>query len=521
MLQLIRSYFNKSHINTCLLLFLPLFFKYLFVSIFVNINLFTAADVIEDVIFYSVILFLITTIRKSLIVLFFVAVYMFYIIIETTSYMAVSSNFTSSFMYLLIETSKEEFNEFASSYLNYKIFLFILILLFSFLILKKHVGKTKKKNGLVFSLAYTFLIIILLKVTGLIESNAYHNIVRGTYGYFELQNNFNLSKDNIAKADLNITSDNEILVIVIGESTARGHLQLYGYNKETTPLLNSIKDSLFIYNNVISTDVLTLKAVPKMLSSISQENDGNLATDLIDIFNGAGYKTFWLSNQRPISYHDNAINEIASGATYFKFFNHLVDKHATVLDEVMLPKYKRLLNYDGKKVIVFRLIGTHFDYNKRYPNSFNKFKPSINTEKERVRSHYDNAVLYNDYIVFSILEELKKQNKKSALIYFSDHGENVFDDGDFFGRSEANLKQNMFEIPFILWTSKDFEKPFDFDYKKNRKFMTDHFYESVGHLFGVMHKNMDASKSIFSASFKERTRIVVNDINFDKHFLKE
>ena len=328
-------------------------------------------------------------------------------------------------------------------------------------------------------------------------------------------------KKEISKKNIQINANNEVLVVVLGESTARGHMQLYGYKRETTPLLNAIKDSLFIYNNVISTDVFTLKVIPKMLTSLDNTNTNKEVINIIEVFNKAGYNTFWLSNQRPISFHDNAISKIASASNKFKFFNHIIDKHTVVLDEIILPDYKNILNQKGKKVIFINLIGTHFDYKKRYPVAYNKFISEFEeaSDKDKIINHYDNAILYNDFIVYSILQELKKLNTKSALLYLSDHGENVYDDGDFFGRTESNLKKNMFDIPFFIWTSDKFEFPDDFEYMPNRKFMTDHLYESLGHLFGVMHKDMNANHSIFSKSFKNRKRIVANGINYDEHFL--
>jgi len=502
------------------LIFTPFLLKYVFLLIFIDFGLLAIGDFIEDIIFSSLISILlfssigkIKLVRQTL--LFF---YVLYFILETVSYLAVSSNFTSSFMYILIESSKGELNEFVNSYFKLEVVFFIILSLLFLIVLSRKKYMTNKYLSFVITSISILLIIAFLKLTGLIERNAYYNIVRGVYGYFEMQDNFELSKQSISSDDIEITSDNDLFVLIIGESTNRNHMQLYGYNKNTTPKLSEFKDSIYVYNDVISTDVLTSKAIPKALTSMEGHSSKKPIRNIIEIFNNAGFKSYWLSNQRPISYHDNAINEIASMSNSFKFYNFKVDKDASVLDEVMLPDYKSILNEKGKKIIIFRLIGTHFSYNKRYPVSFNKFKPSNKTERETVRSYYHNAVLYNDFIVYSILDDLKKLNKKSALVYFSDHGENVFDDGDFFGRNEANIKSSMFEIPFLLWTSESFEKPLDFEYSPNRKFMTDHLYESLGHLLGVKYKDMKFGKSIFSKNFKERERIIVNGVDFDKYF---
>lgn len=507
-------------LKNILIFILPLLLKYAFLFMFKDSESFDAEDFHEDILFCLFIFF----------VAYFVAgtnkfltkatylVYILYFVLEATSYMAVSTNFTSSYMYLLLESSPGEFGEFYRSYFSIVILLLVLMLGFSWYLLSKvKFNKTNPRKvalGLILSVG----IIVLLKFTGLIEGNAYHNIVRGVYGYYELQNNLDIGQQANSQ-DIEILQDNEVLVLVLGESTARGHMSLYGYKKETNPNLGSIKDSLFIYNDVISTDVLTLRAVPKMLTSMCNEKQEESYYNIIDIFKKAGFYTYWLSNQRPISYHDNAISAIAAQANYFKFYNHKIDKNAKVLDEVMLPRYNEILAEPGKKLIVIRLLGTHFNYKNRYPESFNEFSPEDDTKQKIAQAHYDNAVLYNDYIVHSILNALKAKRGKNALVYLSDHGENVYEEGDFFGRVESNVTKNMFEIPFLAWTSDDFELPDDFDYSPNRKFMTDHLYESLLHLFGVQHARTDFSNSIFSKNYVERNRKVINDIDYDSYFL--
>jgi heptose-I-phosphate ethanolaminephosphotransferase len=466
-------------------------------------------------IFYSNVL------RKQIFKDFLLFLYLFYFVIETTSYIAISSNFSSSYMFLLIETNQQELKEFTTSYINIStlVFIFLMIVLFFVFRRMKLVVNASKKiliSGFVF-----FGIIVLLKFTGLIESNAYHNMVRGTYGYFELQNSVKFNS-NISINDIKTTADNEILVVVLGESTTSQHMQIYGYERKTTPLLYSIKDSLYLYNNVISSDIFTLKVVPKILTSLDNISSKNTTTSLVQVFNAAGYKTFWLANQRPISYHDNAINKIASYCNQFKFYNYIDDEKSNILDDVIFPDYDKILKESGKKVIFVKLLGTHFDYSKRYPSKYNKFlNLDTSTKKEKIINAYDNAVLYNDFVVYSFIKKLQKQNKKSMLLYLSDHGENVYDNTEFFGRSETVLTKSMFEIPFFVWTSKDFELPNDFEYKPNRAFMADHTYESIGHLFGVIYNDMNVNKSIFSNKFKERKRTVIEDIDFDSYFLEK
>ncbi|MFB9058015.1 phosphoethanolamine transferase [Mariniflexile ostreae] len=503
----------KNYIVFCL----PLVFKYLFILLFSNLYLVEIGDVAEDVFFTVAIILLLALFIKPFFRHAIFLLFTLYFVLETASYLAVSSNFSSSFMYLLIESNPQELREFGGAYISVPILIFIVLAVFWYSIVEK--------NRLCFNLQKYWGVLILsflgligvLKFTGLIENNAYHNVVRGLYGYYQLQNDFNLNQ-LIDKNKLELIKDNDALVIILGESTVRDHMGLYGYSRKTTPSLSNFKDSLYVYKDVISTDIITTKSLPKILTSLSNGYTGETQTNIIDVFKGAGYKTYWLSNQRPIGYFDNRISEIASKSDFLKFFNFTDEVNTLSYDEVLLPMYKAVLEEPGKKVVFLRLIGTHFDYQNRYPLNFEKFKSDGSSNKQTIIDHYDNAVLYNDFVVNSMLETLKNIRGKNALVYLSDHGENVFGEGHFFGRTEANLKKNMFNIPFLFWKSNSFELPDDFEYESNRKFMADHFYESVAHLLGVKYKDMDFNKSIFSKNYKERKRIVVNGLDYDKHF---
>ena len=511
---------NKK-LKLILILALPILLKYVFFLVFVDWGVFDNEDIKEDVIFFALIALLIHTnfFQKQIFKNLLLLIYVFYVVLETTSFLAVSSTFSSSYMYLLLESSSSELKEFAGGYFSWPILMVFIVNGYLFFMLRKKTWDINIKHSTLIGFAGLVLITAFLKFTGLIESNAYHNAIRGTYGYYELQKNMQFTSV-INKNEISITADNDVMVLVLGESTDRNHMQLYGYNRKTNPLLDSVKDELMLYNNTISTEVFTLKAVPKILTSLNNDSNGESLVDIVQVFKAAGYDTYWLSNQRPISFHDNAISKIASGSKMFKFYNHLIDRDTKVLDEEILPDYIKTLQQPGKKLIVLRLIGTHFDYDNRYPEAYNKFDISdTDNKKQKLINEYDNAILYNDFIVHSIITKLKENTQKSALLYVSDHGENIYDNStDFFGRSEEIVTKNMFEIPFMLWTSEDFDKPKDFQYIPNRPFTSQYTYESIGHIFGVMHKSMDVENSIFSSEFKPKKRTIVGDRDFDEYF---
>ena len=77
-------------------------------------------------------------------------------------------------------------------------------------------------------------------------------------------------------------------------------------------------------------------------------------------------------------------------------------------------------------------MGTHGPYWRRYPEEFNRFRgpiPVADIGGSRIDEKasdqintYDNAVLYNDYVVSTLIEELRAQQGVSSLSYLSDHG---------------------------------------------------------------------------------------------------
>src|SRR5699024_4361655 len=104
----------------------------------------------------------------------------------------------------------------------------------------------------------------------------------------------------------------EIHIVVIGESTTTWHMQLYGYHKETNPLLTEIRDELFIFDSVISPHTHTILSLEKMLSYSNYENQKpERNASIVQLANQAGFTSYWISNQRPIGFHESVATNIA------------------------------------------------------------------------------------------------------------------------------------------------------------------------------------------------------------------
>lgn len=230
------------------------------------------------------------------------------------------------------------------------------------------------------------------------------------------------------ESDVKITSMSdqsniETIVFVIGESSRPQNWSLYGYDKETTPNLGK-QAGIFKFNHICTTAPYTSFAVPSMLSLEPIWDWDSIAStkSLVSIYRAAGYMTYWLSAQEVDSF-GGIIPQIAAEAQYRKYFERSYDG-------ALISDYEKILKESdtGKKAIFIHVKGSHFEYSRRYPEHFDKFKPSTNSFKDKITAEYDNTILYTDWLLSTFIDQLKSSKKPSVLFYSSDHGENMMDD---------------------------------------------------------------------------------------------
>jgi heptose-I-phosphate ethanolaminephosphotransferase len=217
-------------------------------------------------------------------------------------------------------------------------------------------------------------------------------------------------------------------------------------------------------------------------------------------------------------------------ASDFVYYTNVIgsEVNSISLDKLVLPVLKNVLKEEvPKKVIFIHLMGTHTRYSNRYPKEFEIFKDKPQTKfpsetSYRVINEYDNAVLYNDYIINNIISNLKKSHKENEiqqLLYFSDHGEELFRTMDFYGHSNEIGSYPMYEIPFLYWSNSSINLSKYRSYIE-RKYMTDDLIYSVADILDIEFDGMNYERSLFNDAFIPKNRIVNRVVNFDKEFKK-
>ena len=171
-------------------------------------------------------------------------------------------------------------------------------------------------------------------------------------------------------------------------------------------------------------------------------------------------------------------------------------------------------------------MGTHWLYEDRYPKQFEKFthldiKGSAEDEEKEIVAQYDNAVLYNDYVINEIIKIY--ESTESIVIYLPDHGEEVYDFRSFAGHTAEKDSRYMLEVPLLIWASDKFrtkypEKIAQLEAAVNLPYMTDDFIHTILDLLEVKGiPGFEPSRSIINKRFNaNRKRIVNYRVDYDK-----
>ena len=295
--------------------------------------------------------------------------------------------------------------------------------------------------------------------------------------------------------------EDETYIIVIGESVDRKHMSLYGYDKKTTPYFDSMRDELTIFKNVRSSHCHTLPALRGVLTFDEDFSKG----DIVSFCKFAGFKTYWLSNQYIGGPCDNLMSIIGHMAHQSVFINRVLYSGCQTgeYDSRVLPYLKDILKdkSNRKKIVFIHLIGSHLPYKRRYPKSFEVFKSKFQTKHSREVSEYDNSILFTDFILQSIISELHNISGVRAMIYFSDHGDDVYEDpNSIHAHMESIGTCHMFEIPCIAWFSKEYKKyrqEFIDGINPEKSYQTGKMIYSLIDFLGLNHSIQNLENSLF------------------------
>ena len=245
------------------------------------------------------------------------------------------------------------------------------------------------------------------------------------------------------------------MIVIIGESHSLYHTSLYGYEKQTYPLMEDRErhGELFVFQNAVTTNDVTALVMNSVFSLDSMGVDFNEYPLFPAVFKAAGFKTALYDNEYLA---DESLylmtNSTLSNLLYDQRNTHYYDYDEDMIKDISLYN-------DSLTLYVLHLAGHHVKYDKRYPQSFAKFKTSdyggsYSDDQKKDIAAYDNACLYNDYIINEVIRMFENEN--AVMVYFSDHGEEVYEVRDYRGHGTARYTPDIryqLRVPLWVWLS--------------------------------------------------------------------
>ena len=319
----------------------------------------------------------------------------------------------------------------------------------------------------------------------------------------------------------------EVYVMVIGETARSNNFSLYGYHRDTNPMLTTLvsDSSLIVFRDVRTESNTTHKSVPMLLTSASASDYSALYREkgIIAAFKEAGFHTSFISNQLPNHSFIDFLGMEADSCLFIKESERAKDN---VSDMELLPIVKDILEKGRKKEYsVLHTYGSLFKYNERYPRNMAHFLPDNESQakyenRQQLVNAYDNTIRFTDKFLYELSSILSSSACQSAWLYTSDHGENIYDDNrNKFLHASPNPSEYELRVPLLAWTSASYRSAYP-DIIRALRSNSDKcvstsisFFHTMLEMGGIKTKNLDLTKSLAGRDYKVQPRLYLNDHN--------
>lgn len=278
-------------------------------------------------------------------------------------------------------------------------------------------------------------------------------------GKFLKDNNKGIEVRNSYPKNIDFQKKNVIIIVI--DALRSDHLGLFGYERETTPFL----DSLYASGNLRKIDLSFAVAarsytgINAILKSKIWANLGKNDFSLQHLFKDQGYElNFILSGDHTnfeglkSSYGDDSdFNSYLDGSITKKYSDPNDDR-------IILEGIENVSNYNNNpSYFYFHLMSVH-NLGLRL-NKFKNYTPAGNTtfDVENYTNRYDNGVLQADNYLKDIFSSLSEKGylQNSIVVITGDHGEALGEKGKFgHGRS---IYTNQILTPILIYDSENVE----------------------------------------------------------------
>ena len=327
------------------------------------------------------------------------------------------------------------------------------------------------------------------------------------------------------------------VVVILGESARADLMSAYGYERPTTPWLDSISkngNEVVLFNDVCSSGPNTIMSSQRIFTFWNNTPNKSWYDypDLTNVLAHAGYYTQWITQQNPQNMY--AIERLFANSAHKLYKTHIYTSlykikdsslSAMAYDEALLPALHRYdsqhathVNNKNNVFTMVHLMGSHQNYSERYPPAFDFFKAKdmkecLTEDAKQQKAAYLNSLRYTDHLLEKMIKHYSSQ--RTLVFYFSDHGEMVDEPQQpgYFGHG-TNVDHPTVDIPFFVYASPQLRKEHPELWERIKKaqfrpISTAWFTNSLTSLLGIRTKYNDERYNFFSDKFANPTRIAV------------
>ena len=301
--------------------------------------------------------------------------------------------------------------------------------------------------------------------------------------------------EEIKLPDGRITDDEKaVVVLVIGESARKANFQLYGYQRDTNPLLSKRQDLKVYQANSCAT--YTTAGTKALLEPKDCD-------ELYELLPNYAFRTGVDVSWRTSNWGEPPIH-IKEYLTDKELAEQYPDVDSDYEGILFAGLRQRIESSPKNKVLIILHTSTSHgpQYANKYPKAFEVYKPVAKNVEEGEKhvdmlvNAYDNTIRYTDFLLDSLINTLCSMTDwKSAMIFISDHGESLGENKMFMHGLPMKLApKEQYEIPFLVWTSENFRA-----YKSNLPAVLEQHYifHSVLNLLSIQSPAYNEDYDIF------------------------